>query len=263
MQTKTGEQFSKVTKVSASTSKYAAPKGKVNKQAAHAAGAGSVVFGLQNASKTVINDTKTGYEIGIYVDKECLFGSALIGYMTREGIRFEGDGAMVSPTGVTFTGTGQVTVKGLASQKYTFGLREVATIDGTETESAIAKISATPAAYRAASIKQVAGTQTLTGTISQTYRNGLPDATYTRGYEYTWFDSTTGSETRRQYISLPTGEVDINFNATGAITGSFAGLSSSKGTADKKATLGVREVIYDFDGNVIAKSALTKVNVKW
>ena len=55
----------------------------------------------------------------------------------------------------------------------------------------------------------------------------------------------------------------VEFDVTGKLTGSFAGLLSSKGTADKKATIGVREVIYDLDGNVVAKSALKKVNVKW
>jgi len=264
MQTKTGDMFSKVTKVSASTAKYAAPKGKVNKQAGITAGVGSVVFELQNSSKTSLasgfNGTKTGYEIGIYVGKECHFGSALIGFMAREGIRFEGEGITVTPTGVTFTGEGQVTVKGLASQKYTFGLREIATIDGTETESAIAKITASPKAYKAASIKQDNTAGTLTGTVSQTFKNGLPDGTH-RGFEYTWYDDRAGSETRKQFIPLPSGEIDINESA-GLITGSFDGLLPSKGTGNITA-IGVREVIYDLVGNVIAKSALTKIIVKW
>ena len=60
-------------------------------------------------------------------------------------------------------------------------------------------------------------------------------------------------------------EGNASANASGtSIVGDFNGLLSSKGQADKKATLGVWEVIYDSaTGDMIAKSAMKKVAVKW
>ena len=245
MQAKTGEQFSKVTKVSASTSKYAAPKGKVNKQASAGAGVGSVVFELSKASATSLassfNGTATGYEIGMYVGKQWLFGSALVGYMAKEGIRFEGAGIMVSTTGVMFTGVGQVTVKGLASQKYTFGLRETAMVDGTETESAIRKITAAPAKYNAPKVtKPTTGATTLTWTPVRTATEGQ-----TIVYVVGMYDNKA-KEFKTDPAIIETAEhvaVDISELGLGKI--------------------GVQEVLKDtVTGDVIAKSAIRVVTVR-
>ena len=242
MQAKTGDVFSKVTKVSVSTKKYAAPKGKVNNHAAVTAGIGSVVFELHNASKTAFTGAKTGYEIGIFVGKECLFGGALIEYMMRAGIRFDGDGVTVSPTGVKFTGEGKVTASGLASQKYTFGIRETATIDGTEAGSAIAKISAAPLVYNAPKITTpVNGATTLTWTPVRAAAEGQ-----TIIYVVGAFDSTTKGFAAAPAIIETTECVSVDISELGL------SLSLNK--------IGVQEVLIDSaTGNVIAKSAVAKI----
>ena len=252
MQAVSGDKFSKVTKISASTAKYVAPKsaGKATP------GLGTVTFSWKQSAATPADmdvGAERAYTVGIWINNEFIvFGS--------------GDGEhlrIINGSTITMTVTGRTAVvTGLASQKYTFGVQEFVSVGDGVAESAIAKISASPSMYKAASIKQVAGTPILGGAISVTFKVGLPTGTTTRGYEYAWYDDRAGSETRKQYIALPSGEVSIN-EAGGMITGSFTELLSSKGTADNKATIGVWEVLYDVDGNVVAKSAMKKITVKW
>ena len=126
--------LSAVAKIKVKTKKYAAPKkdGKVQQSA------GQVAFSWKaSTGKDIPAGAKT-YEVGIFVDKT-------VGYVFFGTAEFDARFA-----GVNVVIVGQsVTITGLNSQKYTFGLKEVTTVEvdavdaiGYSVNSAIAKIKA-------------------------------------------------------------------------------------------------------------------------
>ena len=257
------DKFSKVTEKKITTKKYAAPKG--NK--VEGKGLGTATISLKSASNiakvtdAVIKTGTKSYEVGILVNKIWLFGDSADAYFVKEGIT------------VAYNGTcaGKAVISGLASQKYTFGIREVAALDTAVAHSDVAKFNVSPAPYKAAVIKQDGTAKLLKGNASGTYFKNkldtLDTSKYVRGYEYVWYNDTKDTPGYKTYMDMPAG---ASFNvgtlsSDGVFTGgTFDKIPPSKlGTT--KATIGVWEVLYEVGNptNVIAKSALTKVNVKW
>jgi hypothetical protein len=124
-------KFSKVTKVSASTAKYAAPKsaGKA------IVSSSDVTFAWKQSAATpadMVPGTNREYTVGLWVDNEFIaFGS--------------GEGAhtrIINESTITITVTGtKAVVTGLASAKYTFGIQESVSVGEDIAKSAITKIS--------------------------------------------------------------------------------------------------------------------------
>jgi hypothetical protein len=171
--------------------------------------------------------------------------------------------------------TGKGTVKGLASQKWTFGLREVAQLGVGETAAAIksaaAKVSASPLTYKAPKADSANKPETIKGSGSTDFGwqaaakpNGLTGTTsYEVGIwdavkkEYLWFDASTLSIADVEIKKKTKATVSIDALPVGSDGGTLTtGQLDTKG----KYVFGIREVVKD-GGNVVAKSAVLKVNV--
>jgi len=235
------EQLSKVVKVSASTAKYAAPKGKVDKTAT---GLGTVTF-TWDASKGAPTGTNKGYTVGIFV-----------------GDKFFADGANGFPAGIIISVTGnKAVVTGLASQKYTFGVQEYVTVGDDIAKSAIAKISASPAKYVAPKMNTVAAGATSLSVKEASKTNPKPVNTATETYAYA-YQFGVYDKTSKTYLWYGIDELPVGF--------SFTDVDAEKGTAtflkpSGKHVLGVREIVKKTVGDtttVIAASATVKINVK-
>jgi hypothetical protein len=125
-----GTGFSKVTKVSATTNKYLAPKIVPGTAGKPIVGSNWAELSWQENYNSGVSGAKT-YEVGIFVGNVCLFGDDLGEYMTAKGITFD----------PALTGKQKwIKVAGLKPQKYTFGIREIGIVGGFEVKSAILKI---------------------------------------------------------------------------------------------------------------------------
>jgi len=225
----TTDKFSKITKISASTTAYAAPKsaGKATP------GLGTATFSWkQSASTPAGMDTGANreYTVGIWINKEFIaFGS--------------GDGEhsrIVNGNAITITVTGRTAVvTGLASQKYVFGVQESVTVGDDVAKSAIAKISASPLKYTAPKVnKPSKGATTLTWT---------PVKTATEGQIITYVVGVYDNKTKEFKVTpeiIETAEhVAVSVSALGV------------------GRIGVQELLWE-DGNLVAKSAIKVITVK-
>ena len=123
--------YSRVTKISASTAKYAAPQ----KSGSPVFGSDTVTFYWKQsriAPAGMDADAVRSYTVGIFIGNEFIaFGSG-DGEHTR----------VVSGNSITITVTGtKAVVAGLAQQRYTFGVQEFVSVGDDVAQSAIAKIS--------------------------------------------------------------------------------------------------------------------------
>ena len=93
----------------------------------------TVKFAWNASTATVPSGATRNYEVGIYdkATKTYLFGTDIAAYFGDE------------LNAVVDDATRSAVIKGLSPKKYTFGVKEIATIDGIRVESMIAKFSAT------------------------------------------------------------------------------------------------------------------------
>jgi hypothetical protein len=256
-----------MTKVSGTTAKYKAPANK--KVTAKELGTATINWAqLTDVQVKLSGREVTGYELGVQISGIWLFGIDAMKFVTDNGIRVVG----LDASGKFVASATSAKFEGLASQKYTFGVRELATIskgsDTLDAVSAVTKFSVSPIAYKAAVVKQD-GAGKLKGNVSATFIKSKLDILdtnlYRREYEYTWYNDTKDTLGYKTYMEIPTDAVfDVGTSGVNGVfsDGTFANLPPSK-SGTTKATIGVQEVIYDLDDNVVAKSALKKVTVKW
>ena len=223
------DAYSKVTKISASTTKYAAPKS-VGKATP---GFGTVSFSWQQSAVTPAGmqpSAERTYTVGMWVGTEFIVFGSGDGEHTR----------IVSGSAITITVTGRTAVAtGLASQKYTFGIQESGAVGDDIATSAIAKISASPWKYAAPKvIKPTAGATMLTWTPVKA-ATGDQTITYVVGV----YDSKA-----KEFRAIP--EV---IETAEHVAVSISALGMGK--------IGVQELLWE-DGNLIAKSAIKIVTVK-
>jgi Leucine-rich repeat (LRR) protein len=278
--------ISKTAKFSAKTVAYKAPANK--KVTGQGLGTATINWAQLTDTQVKLSGREvTGYELGVQVNGIWYFGIDAMKFITDNDIRVSGvdaNGNFAASAnsakfeGLAYTLKKKVGMKGsrlMAVEKYIFGIRELATITKTigdtfTAKSALTKFSFSPIAYKAAVVKQD-GAGKLKGSVSGTFIKGkldtLDTTLYRRGYEYTWYNDTKGTDGYKNFMTwstLSTSAVfDIGTPGTNGVFvgGTFSNIPASK-SGTTKATIGVREIIYDFDGNVVAKSALTKVNVK-
>ena len=249
----TGGKKAKGVTISASTKKYAVPQ----KGAKAVSDTGKVTLNWKAAKGLSTTAAVKGYEVGVFVGKECLFGDELGAYLAKEGI------TLPQPVGKVTT----ITVTGLASQKYTFGVREIAEVNGFEAKSAIRKITAAPKKYVAPKVNEKPGnvkpglSASFTWHAVQSppaeaisYEVGIWDAVKK---EYLWFSESVLSYDKVEIKKKQEVAVGVSIDSFPLTTAD--GLTTAM--LDKgKYTFGVREVV-SVGGNVIAKSATLKVSV--
>jgi len=251
MQASKDNQLSKMIKVSASTKKYTSVKA-----------AGKATPGLGAVTLRWNASTNVAFASGVIVGKKT-YEVAIYNANTKTYL-FAGDESfdLLAADIRGFDAVNQenrtVTISGLASQRYTFGVREVAELkdgDGnviSTVESAIAKFSASPSAYKAPKFEKPATGITTLNLMSASVTNPRSgDQFY--GYEVGVYDNRT-----KQYVW---GTASILTDDTHEDTdGKDWTLTGTKGGMK----IAVREVLYvsETDKTVIAKSAMTKISLK-
>ena len=277
MQASKDSQLSKMVKVNASTVKYAAVKkvGKVDKPSP-----GTVMFAWTDAAaKGTPQGSDVTYEVGIYNNvkntagyKTCLFisdisamenGAEKTAFLEIYA-RLIGDslgGSIVGGiSGLGKTGTERsVTLNGLASQTYTFGVR--ATLTGTGTNgipdgdtvvSAVAKISASPLKYRAPQFSQLPNDgNAVMFELKRVSQDRPFTAAQMYGYDVGVYDAST-----KQYI-FGTG---IFLTEIKDWQSWLLSTTQTRLTSGQK--IAVREVVLTEDIEVAALSAIQKITLR-
>ena len=258
--------LSKITKVSASTQKYTAPR----KASVTDKGLGTATISLKSASNvakatdTVKNGFK-GYEVGILVNGNWFFGEQANTYWAGQGIAVDYNGKV----------DGKAVITGLGGQKYTFGIREVAYTGTTESDkgavfatSAIATFSVQPTRY--AAVKNNGST----GTLLQWKANDAvakPADTesiiYQKSYEVGIYSGKAvvfpgDADWEAVFSKSPYTSIGIGNDGTTFTTEDLSIVLTGVST---KVSFAVREIITKTEGGattVVAKSATMKVTVK-
>jgi len=259
-----GDKLSRRVVISASTKRYAAVKS-VKSADKVPPGRGEVTLKWNESVTSKFSDIPSDriYEVGIYnTNTKTYFFAGDEGFdLLTAGINF---GAIKNQ---------EITISGLASRKYTFGVREVAIFEnsaGNVTStvgSAIAKFSASPLRYAAVTLRGRPNTSTQ-GTVRITLNGASATVVPLRDgdsriYEVGVYDSNgkTSPEynplTYKTYVFVDE-ESDIDVSDRVGWTITITGLQ-----LDVQYTLGVREVVKDKDGNVVAASAIKKFRVAW
>ena len=258
--------YSKITKTTATTKKYAAPpKGSVTDK-----GLGSATISLKGtsnvakASDTVKNGFKA-YEVGILVNGAWFFGEQAEAYWLGQGIAIDYNGKV----------DGNAVLSGLGGQKYTFGIREIAYTGAAESDkgvvfatSSIAKFSVQPTKY--AGVKNSGST----GSQLQWKSNDVvakpadtASTTYQKSYEVGVYSGKAvvfpgDANWEAVFGGAPYTSIGIGNDGT---TFTTEDLSIALTGVTTKVSFAIREVITKTEGEmtcVVAKSAIAKMTVK-
>ena len=252
MQAKDGEgKLSKVTKVSATTAKYAA----VAKDNVKQSIIGQVTFSWKDSTKNGSLVT-TGYEVGFWVGKAAIFNQQDYENLLASNAKQKDKdtataiwaqigkhiGTPITAKTITFDGV---------TQKITFAVRATAEVDGTFVKSAVAKIAVTPLKYPApATLTQpTPGTMTFNWTAPKNVT--LPNVTTPEVMSITY---TIGLYNTKQKKFTGTTATTFIEEIEGLTTDALSGVTA-------KDKVGVMQVIKFTNGNVV-KSAVKVVTVK-
>ena len=251
---------SKMTKVTASTTKYVAPK---NKSVTGKDRGEATINWLQSTetSNRKLIGTNRIYEIGVLINKEWLFGADAENYFATERI--------ICPSTVlgtaSATGLQSQKITGLAAQKYTFGVRETImvtngiNIDDTAV-SAITKFSVAPATYKAP--KFVTPVTAVNGTIELNLKGNYVLSVFLRNNDESYRYEVGVYDTKsKQYVwGVATGLGNDTENETG-----MKWTISNTTFIKKGLKIAIREVIIETKGTtvtVVAKSAIQTITLK-
>ena len=245
--------FSKGTKTTASTVKYAAVKKDAGWSVKKDAGSVTITWksstGWKGWNPANYPRTEASYIVGIYDSKAGTW------------LDLESEGVKIDAVIKTATGW-KVTITGLASQTYTIGVQEQVKMtsgDGKDNiaTSAVAKFNAAPLVYKAPKFSQTQNVGAAGIKLLRTKASPNPPAGYTvAGYEVGVYDPIT-----KRYIwggdsGLGGYEMKSGFSAAWTITNGDIKLV-------KKLKIAVREIMEKTnDSKVVIKSALQAITLK-